>query len=289
MNKLLKPSTLSMLHKAINDEKYLLNSKVMLSSLIYSPTGSPSEAKIVAKNIHTPPFLNDYIVYLILRSICKTWIVTGQGLRCENELKVYNNVDFHGYNDIEKLFYLNEDCNKHEKPTEYLKLRAENRKNVFVLSNNISEEDLLQLKFFRDDFANKFVSNYSFDAEGHRLFLQKHNITLLPNRTKTFSECLNYCVKYIPDSRPLLCELGPKALKSALDEQSQKFDKTSNFECPNSIDLILLSIYTGHLDSVSIGPDFPDINQYREYKLVNTSDSIPTEKGYLKFLTYIKH
>ena len=63
MNAVFKNNTLSIIRKAIGDESYLLNAKVMFSSLIYLKDGNLEDSYIIKKTPETPQFLEDWIIY----------------------------------------------------------------------------------------------------------------------------------------------------------------------------------------------------------------------------------
>jgi len=82
----------------------------------------------------------------------------------------------------------------------------------------------------------------------------------------------------LPEPFPVLAEIG-----------SETFSKViSGDEGENHIDFILVSKYVGELDVSCIGPAFPSSQKLEAsgYTLVNTSEKVRSEKGYLIFFVY---
>lgn len=291
MNKLWGTATLKTLRNAIGDESHLFNAHVLFSSLIYSGDGTSRNTKIIFKNEYTPQFIEDWQVYLMLRSLCRTWIVTGKVMRDEKDLNILKNINFFGYKDLEKYFYLHKDCQLHNELTEELKKDLKYKKNVFVLSRNISSDDLAKIQFFKEEFSQKYISAKSvnmlqsrkFFVSGEEAdlskFMKTNNIHIIQDDINNLKECVEYCKQNLYQPLPILIEAGPITLTNSLSKENPH---------KNIIDLILLSVYTGKLDNRCIGDEFPDIEEYPDYRLVNVSQPIESESGYLKFYTYLK-
>jgi hypothetical protein len=206
-----------------------------------------------------------------LRSLSNTWIVTGRNLREEKDTNIMKNLDFYGHKDIENFFY-RRDSNTDE----------DKKKNVFVLSRKMNYDDFDQIQFFKEDWANKYVFNYNNHLDDNSFFID-NNIKLVMDVSLSEEENLYNSIEFCKDylKEPILCEIGPTTFKEML----------VNKENQHKFDFILISVYTGMLNSKCIGSEFPKLTEIINsgYKLINKSDPIPSEKGELTFLTLINN
>lgn len=278
MNYNLKINTLSILRKAIGNESYLFNSKITFSSLIYLKGGNLEDSYIIKKTPNTPQFLEDWIIYLTMRSAARTFLTTGKMIRDEKDVDTYKNLDFFGYEDIERLFYAQKNEADLKKP-----------KNIFTLSKSQSLNDIYDIEFYKENFAVKYVmlneedKKIASDDEGVIKYFDNYNIKLVKDNILGVDDALKYIKMTINDYSPILCELGPTIMMDYLDERNKKGIKE------NVLDFVLISAYTGYLSEDCIGPRFPSIKLLTEgLKLVNVSEEIPSENGYLKFYTYLR-
>jgi hypothetical protein len=275
MNCTLKNNTLSILRKAIGNESYLFKSKITFSSLIYLKGGNLEDSYIIKKTPNTPQFLEDWIIYLTMRSAARTFLTTGKMIRDEKDVNTYSNLDFYGYEDIERLFYAQKDEYDVKKP-----------KNIFTLSKSQSLKDIFEIQFFKEDYAVKYVMLNEKDKivaskdESVIKYFDNYNIKLVDDEINGIDDAMNYIKKNVKDCFPILFELGPTIMMEYLDVKENE---------GSMLDFVLISAYTGYLSEDCIGPRFPSIKKLTKgMKLVNVSEEIPSENGYLKFYTYIK-
>lgn len=283
MDCILKNDTLDILRKAIGKESYLFNSKILFSSLIYLKDGNLEDSYIIKKTQNTPKFLEDWIIYLTMRSAARTFLTTGKMIRDEKDVNTYSNIEFYGYDDIERLFYAQKTENDVKSP-----------KNVFTLSKSQSIRDIYDLKFFKEEFAVKHVmlndNDIKLPTENEEImkYFDNYNIKLVNEKIGGVDDALKYIRMNINDYSPILCEIGPTTMMDYLNHNSNE-DLDNRGENNNPLDFVLISAYTGYLTEDCKGPKFPSIKDLcRNLKLVHVSDPIPSENGSLTFYTFIK-
>jgi len=291
MNSVFNNKTLSIIRKAIGNESYLLNAKVLFSSLIYLKDGNLEDSYIIKKTPNTPKFLEDWIIYLTMRSASRSFLTTAKMIRDEKDVNTYTKLDFFDFEDLERLFY----AQKNESD-------LKKKKNVFLMSKSQTLQDIYDLQFYKEDFAEKHVmlhDNYGkriteLEDEEANKFLGYYNIKIVKDPIKGIDDALNYITEKIADYSPILCEIGPTILLDYITEKNKIDEKVyENFkEKPKkniNLDFVLISAYTGYLSKDCIGPKFPSISQLTNgLNLLFVSDEIPSENGYIKFYTYVK-
>ena len=279
MNKVLNQQTLHILRKAIGNESYLFQSKIMFSSLIYLKNGNLEDSYIIKKTTNTPKFLEDWIIYLTMRSTARSFLTTGKMIRDEKDVDTYSNLDFYGYDDLERLFFAQTQETDEKKA-----------KNVFILSKSTTLDDIFQLNFFKEDFAIKYVMlnekdrSLALEDESAKKYFDAYNIRIIKeDKIACVNDAFMYMKKNIEFSSPILFEIGPTTLMEYMDELKPEQDEEG------FIDFVLVSAYTGYLSEDCIGPRFPSVDKLTSgMKLVNVSQEIPSENGMLKFYTFIR-
>jgi hypothetical protein len=261
----------NLLKFAIGDKgiEKIRKSKIIFSSLVYSKDFSKG-ANIILKNKNTPYFVDDWTVYKILRSICKTWIVTGQIMRDERELNILNNLDDYFMPEI----------------SEALGFRAPEikTKKIFFFSKSINSHEITTYECFQEKNAVKYVLQNS-DLSREVLnpsFLRQNNIRLLNHLSYTnFNNLSKYIINRIEDSTPILAEIGPKTLNNVLSGKEGK----------SQIDFMLISVYNGDLNLKFIGDDFPslmDLTRNNFFELIHKTEPLTCLTGNLTFYTFAK-
>lgn len=289
MNKFFSRITLDILNRAIGEQslKYLQNTKVIFSSIIYARSNyldRTGNANIILKKKETPLLLDDWLVYLILRSFSRTWIVSGKNLRDEKDLNFLNDINFYNLNDVENYFYLGkESFDINSKISESLKLKYQWNRNILIFSKSLTINQILTFPFFKETFAKKYILNNKhleneYKQYLHLEFFNKYQIKLIENITN-FGELVDYSLDSIENSTPILSEIGPSIFSRVLQ----------GLEGKNSIDFIVISVFYGDLNPNVIGSEFPSLKTLIEggYQVINISDKIPVPEGELQFYTLI--
>lgn len=306
MKSIFSTKTLNILHKAIGEEslQYLEKSNVIFSSLIHCNTNYlssntiDSKCNIILKKKETPKLLEDWYVYLILRSICKTWIVSGQNIRDEKDIDILKNLNFYDLYDVEKYFYMGKESfkfNHSEKITQEIIKKFQYNRNIVILSKIFSFDEIICFKFFEENFAKKYLFsnpiienkikklenlNLKFKIKEFREYLDKNQIYILKEEIKIFENLIKIIYSKVNNPLPILSEIGPTTFKNIL----------RGSEGENPIDFILISVYEGQISKECIGPVFPSIQEIenKDYKLINVSEKIKSEEGILTFYTLVK-
>jgi hypothetical protein len=276
----------------------------MFSSLIHcnsnylSSNCIDSKCNIILKKKETPKLLEDWFVYLILRSICRTWIVSGQNIRDEKDIDILKNLNFYDLHDVEKHFYMGIESHKFnhsEKLTQELIKQFHYNRNIVILSKTFSIDEIFSIKCFEENFAKKYLfsnpiieneilklehSNSGSNLKELREFLDKNHIYILKEEIKKFENLIKIINHNVINPLPILAEIGPTTFKNIL----------SGSEGENPIDFILISVYEGKISSGCIGPTFPSLEEIenKNYKLIHVSEKIKSEEGNLTFHTLVK-
>jgi hypothetical protein len=288
MKNILNKNTFKLLTNTIGEKniKYLEKSKLIFSSLIHSSEDyiNSNKSNIIMKNVECPLFLEDWINYLIIRSYSRTWMVTRKIVKEETDIETFHTLNFHGYDDLEKYFYLGQDVllekfNSIPKINQELIDEYTHKRNLLFLSKTISNEDITTLKCFRENYAKKYVVKNTNIVENDldKTFLEKNKISIINENLDTVQDYVNYAKNNLKDVFPILIEAGPITFNNILDKEQFKFD------------FMIVSAYTGELHAKSIGLDFPTFGKLQNsgYELVNVSEKIKCEKGYIKLHTLV--
>jgi hypothetical protein len=244
MEKLLQKSTINLLEKLTCLES-LKKANFIFSSIIHGNTN-----KIILKTEKTPYFAEDWLVYLILRAMAKTWIITGKILRAEDNTGTFFDINFNGHEDVKQFYY-------------------REKKNLVVLSNNFGTYDTFRgLRFMNSEKFEKYITGY--DGEDRSV----HAI----EKFKDLGQAKEFCIRTFKNPFPVLFEIGPLTLRENLITYPR-----------NLLDYILITEYYGPLDKEVQGPEFPnDVLSYN-YKLIISvrlnHHSLPD--SYYLFKTYV--
>jgi hypothetical protein len=300
MEKIFSSNSLKILCNAIGQKNldFLIKSRVLFSSLIYCKDDYSKSSiynlspKIILKKKETPKLLEDWLVYLILRSICRTWVVSGQNLRDEKDIDILQNMNFYNFNDIEKYFYLGNNFAKFEhleKITEEIISQYNHQRNLVILSKTLSIDEILNIKCFQENFAKKYLFTnpfiekelkYSSHMEKLQEFLDRNHIYILEEKMINFENLIKIIKLKLENPLPILAEVGPTTFKNILIGK----------EGQNPIDFLLISVYNGEISNNCVGQDFPSLDEIesKNYKLINVSEKIQSEQGHLTFYTLVK-
>jgi hypothetical protein len=295
MEKILNAKTLHILENSIgkNSMKYFMKSKTFFSSLIYSQNNYQS-GNLILKNMGSQAqLIEDWVVYMILRSHCRTWIISGKNLRDERDVDTHKNLNFYGYDDIEKYFHVGNEYIKWthmEKLTNEVKSRYNYKRNGFIISNKMQLSDLYDIEFFREKYCKKYVMinenlNNEILLHSDKVQLYKYfndnQINIIFDKIKSVEDCINYCKTKIK-SEPILIEAGTMTMNKYLGDSHTKNPS-------DVIDFLLVSVFNGELNADCIGPNFISMSELQRggYELINVSEKIESQKGYLTFYTFI--
>jgi len=93
-----------------------------------------------------------------------------------------------------------------------------------------------------------------------------------------FGDCVSYVMNELPSPFPILAEIGAETFSKVI----------SGEEGNNHIDFLLVTKFVGDLDISCIGTAFPNSKQIETagYTLVNISEKVRSDKGYLVFFVY---
>lgn len=264
--------------------KYFLKCKSIFSSLVYRDLDG--RLKIITKNEMSPELPDDWLMYLAIRSYCRTWLITGKLLRDEKDAHTFDGVNFMSEELLEKYFYAGKDYYMVSRLTEEVKLKFNYSRKIFIMSKSLTVEDLLSINLFKQKYCSKTIINntlISKEVENEpslQKFLEDNNISLVNfNKDKTINEmieCLKKEYAAQDDSPPILVEIGPSTLLDALREDV------------DTIDLFVITVFNGRVHDSCIGIEFPSIEVFykRGYKLVNLYEK-ETDQGLLQFYTFV--
>lgn len=277
MENILKNTTFNIFKNAIGEKSlgYFYKSRTFFSSLIYNPGGDEfilkNNGNLILKN-HSPKFVEDWIIYSIIRSHCKTWMTTRKMIIDEKDINTYHHFDFYGYEDIKSYFLRNRENGDH-------------MRNIIVLSNNISKEEILTNDFFKEKEIKKFIKSNNAIKQDLYLnrnfseFLIKNNISFVESGLDSIEHCIAYSQNTLNADDSILVEAGQTVRKYF----------TSNENNKPIVDFLLLSVYQGDLNSNCLGYEFPSIDNLKNsgLELINISDKIKSEKGSLTLYTLV--
>jgi len=286
MQKILSKERLNSISTAVGYKNLNLlnNCKILFSSLVYQ---NERNLNIIKMNKDSPKFIEDWKIYTIIRSFCRTWIISGNSFRSEINLNKFANLEFYDANDVEKLYYYGKDYIRYtEDITFEIKQKYKYRRNLFILSDSFTLNEIFNIDDMKDIYSKKFIKNndnLSAQIENYpdklytQKFLQNNHINIINEKLLNIEDSISFC-ENLTDSIPILLEIGPKSLKKLFENKE------------NLIDLILIGIYNGELAHEFIGSEFPSINEikFHGYDLINISEEINCAKGKLQYYTFFK-
>ncbi len=288
MEKFLNSKSLKIFEQAIgkNSMKYLNSSKVFFSSLIYTRNFEDflfNNGKLILKNFSNP-FIEDWKVYMILRSHCPTWITTGKMLRDENELCTFHDFEFFQNEDVKNYFYRKQN----EKESEF-------SRNILIMTKTIEIMNIKNLKLFHEkqfkkyvmqnDILKKEIETNSQTKFGE--YLEKNKIYFIKENINNIKEAILYCKDVLNVKDGILIEAGTNIMENFF--LGEKDHDSINCIRDNPIDFLILSVYEGEINNESIGNNIVSINDLKKSGLVliNISEKIYSEKGFLTFYTFV--
>jgi hypothetical protein len=165
----------------------LKRSNYLYSAIIHGNTNT-----IILKTQATPSFKEDWLMYLILRGMANSWIVTAKILRDEDNACAHHDINFHGYQDIEKYYH-------------------RDKKNLLVLSKKFNWDGL---KFMSSEYTNKYITNY----------VGKSTKVNAVANLSDMKEAVEFCLKHFDKPLPILLEAGPVTLMETLNEYPELLD-----------------------------------------------------------------
>jgi len=277
MENILNCNTLNIFKKAIGEKtlKYFKKSNAIFSSIIYNPGKDEfiykNKGNLILKN-KSPKFIEDWIVYLIIRSHCQTWVTTRKMIEDEKHINTYHNFNFYGYTDIHNFFTRKRND-------------LDNMRNIVVLSNIISKEEIFSNQLFVEKDIKKFVKlNENIRRElivnnEFSNFAKNNNIEFIVSNIDSMEDCLSYCKKSINANDSILIEAGESSRNYLTYKKGNKL----------IVDFLLLSVYQGELNEDALGSEFPSIENFTSMGLevINISDKIKSEKGTLTFYSLV--
>jgi len=146
-------------------------------------------------------------------------------------------------------------------------------KPLLILSNTITKEELMTNEFFTKSQAHKLIkSNNKLKTEikkdeNFAKYLTDNSVELVEDNIDKVEDAIEFMVKKKKQNR-VLVEAGGSLINRLYTESE---------DIP--IDILILSVYSGQLDSSCIGPQFASIGQIlKKFKLVNMSDTL-TDKS----------
>jgi hypothetical protein len=265
--------------------------------------------KIILKNFKNP-FIEDWKIYLILRAHSDTQITSRNNIISEKDLNTYNDFDFLGDIELEKYFYKIKNKNKNL-PNEEFILNKENlnfQRNFFIFSNKINIEDLLNLKIFSLRSYKKYIIKNAqlnqeinfYGKEKFEKFCEENKIFLIEKKFVDLREAIFYCKKnevfLNRFGEKIILEVGVNAMKgffnSCRNNISDYYDHKNDLfdiDLYSPIDFFLLSVYNGEIDEKNLGEDFTSFDEIENSGLIliNVSNEIKSEKGCLRFYTFV--
>jgi hypothetical protein len=305
----LNKNTLNLLKNTIGEKSifYLNKSKIIYSSLVHREKEKEKEkenfknkdsnlnfnTKIILKNFKNP-FIEDWKIYLILRAHSDTQITSKNNIISEKDLFTYSNFDFFGDYELEKYFYKIKSNNNEFNDSKLFFNKENFQRNFFIYSNKINLDDLLDLKIFSLKSYKKFIIKNMqliqeinfYGKEKFEKFCEENKIFFIEKNIFNLVEAMFYCKENNKNfGEKIILELGVNAMKGLFNSYNN--NNIVNLYSP--IDFFLLSVYNGEINEKFLGENFISFEDIKNFGLIltNISHEIKSEKGYLRFYTFV--